>query len=126
MKIRNTIYHLVPEYIYKKSISSLGDYNCKGFEGSNFIHTTISINELKRVGDLLFTKTISKKENPKAGKVYEKPSVEFVLLIIDRSKIKARMKFVKDKFFHIYGSLPKDSYRIKKVRRDREGRFILK
>ena len=120
-----TIYHLVPKRIYEKSINRLGNYNCKGFENSNYIHTTVGLKEMKRVGDLLFTKTINKSENPKAGIFYKDPKVEFVLLIIDRRKVSAKMGFVKSKFYHIYGSIPKEAFKVKSIKRDRRGKFLL-
>jgi len=79
---------------------------------------------LKRVADLLFTKTVRLPERPEVvGKFYEKPSVEFLLLVIDKRKVRARMYFVKGKYYHIYGSIPKEAYKIKKVKRDKKGRF---
>jgi hypothetical protein len=118
------IYHLVPKYIYNKSINRLGNYNCRGFENSNFIHSTWDLKELKRIADLIFTKAIKYPERPEVvGKFYEKPSVEFILLKIDRKKIKIKMGFVKPSYYHIYGSIPKQAYTIKKVRRDEKGRF---
>jgi len=119
-----TIYHLVPKYIYDKSITRLGNYNCKGFENSNFIHTTAGLKEMKRVGDLIFTKAIKNSENSKSnGKFYEKPSVEFLILVIDKSKVKSKMSLIKQKYYHIYGSIPKESYKIRKVKRDKQGKF---
>lgn len=120
-----TIYHLVPRKIYENSINRLGNYNCSGFEKSKYMHTTVGLKEMKRVGDLLFTKTMNKSENPKAGIFYKDPKVEFVLLTIDRSKVSARMGFVKSKFYHIYGSIPKQAFKVKSIKRDKKGRFIL-
>ena len=124
--MKQILYHLVPEYIYKKSINKLGNYNCKGFEDSNFIHTTVGLKEMKRIGDLLYTNTMKSERPDASGRFYEKPSVKFVLLTINKLKVKARMGLVKGKFYHIYGSLPRNSYNVKKVKRDKKGRFILK
>jgi len=121
----NIIYHLVPEYIYKKSINRLGNYNCKGFENSNFIHTTRDLKKLKRIANIIFTKAVKFPERPEiVGKFYEKPSVKFILLKIDRKKIKAKMGFVKPSCYHIYGSIPKDAYKILPIKRDQKGRFL--
>lgn len=42
------IYHLTPEYVYKKSINRLGNYDCSDFEDSNYIHSTSDLKELKK------------------------------------------------------------------------------
>jgi len=118
------IYHLVPKYIYDKSINRLGNYNCKGFENSNFIHSTWDLKELKRIADLIFTKAVKYPERPEVvGKFYEKPEIEFILLAIDRTKVKAKMGFVKPSYYHIYGSIPRNAYKIRKVKRDKKGKF---
>jgi uncharacterized protein (DUF952 family) len=112
----NQLYHLVPEHIYKKSINKIGNYNCKGFENANYIHTTTNLEDLTEIANTIFA----------AGKFHEKPSVKFLLLKIDRSKVKTKMGFVKPSFYHIYGSIPKEAYKILNVRRDKKGRFNLK
>jgi len=127
MKHPDIIYHLVPEYIYKRSINRLGNYNCAKvkFEKSNFIHTTWDLKELKRIADLVFTKSIKYPQKPSAvGKFYEKPPVKFILLAINRKKVESRMGFVKPSYYHIYCSIPRDAYNIIKVKRDKEGRFL--
>jgi hypothetical protein len=120
----NIIYHLVPIYVYKKSINRLKNYNCKGFENSNFIHSTWDLKELKRIADLIFTKSVKYPQRPEVvGKFYEKPPVKFILLKIDRREVKARMGFVKPSYYHIYGSIPMKAYKIINVKRDAKGRF---
>ena len=126
-KSPSIIYHLVPEYIYDQSINKLDNYNCKGFENSNFIHSTWDLKELKRIADLIFTKAVKYPEGPEVvGKFYEKPSVKFILLAINRKKVKAKMGFVKPSYYHIYGSIPRKAYKILSVRRNKNGEFILK
>lgn len=127
MKKPNIIYHLVPEYVYNKSINRLGNYNCKGFENSKFIHSTWDLKELKIIADLIFTKAVKYPQRPEVvGKFYERPSVKFMLLKVNREKVKARMGFVKPSYCHIYGSIPKNAYKIIPVRRDKKGRFYFK
>lgn len=127
MKRPNIIYHLVPEYVYNKSINRFGNYNCKGFENSKFIHSTWDLEELKRIANLIFTKAVKYPQRPEVvGKFYEKPSVKFILLAINKKKVKSRMGFVKPSYYHIYGSIPKESYKIKNVIRDKKGRFSFK
>jgi len=108
-------YHIVPEYIYKKSINKLGNYDCRGFEDSKFIHTTLDLKELKKVADILFSKN---------GKYYEPHSAVFLLLKINLKKVKTRKGFVKPCYCHIYGSIPKSAYSISKLRRNNKGEFI--
>lgn len=121
------LYHLVPEYVYNKSINKLENYNCKGFENSNFIHSTTDLKELTRIANLIFTKAVKFPERPEiVGKYYEKPSTKFLLLKIIKQKVKAKIGFVKPSYYHIYGSIPKGAYKILKVKRDKLGRFILK
>lgn len=36
---------------------------------------------------------------------------------------KAKMGFVKSSYYHIYSSIPKIAYKIRKVRRDKKGKF---
>lgn len=118
------IYHLVPKYIYEKSINRLGNYNCKGFENSNFIHSTWDLKELKRIADLIFTKAVKYPQRPEVvGKFYEEPKIEFILLKIDRTKVKSKMGFVKPSYYHVYGSIPRNAYKIQEVRRDKKGKF---
>jgi hypothetical protein len=120
------IYHLTPRHVYGRSINRLGNYNCKGFENSNFIHSTCDLKELKRIADLLFTKAVRHHERPEnVGRFYEEPSVKFLLLKIDRKKIRARMGFVKPGYYHIHGSLPRESYELLEVKRDSKGRFLI-
>jgi hypothetical protein len=111
------LYHLVPEYVYKKSINRLGNYNCQGFENSDYIHTTTNLPELTRIANTIFIK---------GCKYCENPSVKFLLLKIDKNKVKTRMGFVKPSYYHIYGSIPKEAYKTSEVKRDKEGRFNLK
>ncbi len=121
------LYHLVPEYVYNKSVNKLGNYNCRGFENSNFIHSTTDLKELTRIVNLIFTRAVAYPERPEVvGKYYESPKVKFLLLKIDKSKVKARIGFVKPSYYHIYGSIPRKAYQILKVRRDKKGRFNLK
>ena len=115
------IYHLVPKYIYEKSINRLGNYNCRGFENSNYIHSTLDLKKLKEIADIIFTKTQNHKDS---GKFFEPPKIKFLMLKIKKDKIRARMTSDNDICYHIYGSIPKDAYKIKKVRRDKKGRFI--
>ncbi len=110
------VYHLVPGYIYNKSVSKSGDYNCSGFENSNFIHTTTNLKQLKNIAATLFAE---------AGKFPEPPSTEFLLLIIDMKKVKTKIKFVNTNYCHIYGSISKNAYKVKKVKRNQKGRFII-
>ena len=58
------------------------------------------------------------------GKFYEKPPVRFILLAINRKNVKARMGFVNPSYYHIYGSIPRDSYKIRKVKRDKKVGFF--
>ncbi len=118
------MYHLVPKYIYEKSINRLGNYNCSGFEDSNYIHSTTDLEELKKIADLIFTKARNYPKRPEVvGKYYEKPSTKFLLLKINTNKVNARIGFIKPSYYHIYGALPKNSYKILPVKRDKKGRF---
>jgi hypothetical protein len=119
------IYHLVPIHVYEKSINRKGNYNCRGFENSNFIHTTSNLKELKKVADILFTKSIKPNNTKLAGKFYEPPTVKFLLLKINPKKVTARIGFVKPCYYHIYGSIQKKAYTVKNIKRDKQGRFFL-
>jgi len=118
------IYHLVPQYIFDKSINRQGNYNCKGFENSNFIHSTSDLKDLKRIADLIFTKSVKYPQRPEVvGKFYERPSIKFILLIIDRTKVRAKISFVKPCYFHIHGSIHRGAYKIRTVERGTKGKF---
>ncbi len=53
---------------------------------------------------------------------------KFVALIIDPKFLKAKITFTEQNdivYHHIWGALPKESFKIIKVARDGSGRFIL-
>jgi hypothetical protein len=129
-KLSKIAYHIVPKYVYEKSINRLGNYNCSGFENSKFMHATSELKELKKVADLLFTRTAGKdeilnKRNEFSGMFYEKPDVEFLLLRIEIKKVKSRIGFIPPAFCHFYNSIPKNAFKVVKVKRDKSGRFLL-
>lgn len=112
------LYHLVPKNIYDKYTDSNKNYDCRNTSewghNSNFIHTATT---LKILAERVFK-----------GKGIEFPAdVEFIILIIDTKKIKSKFSFAEfngTRYFHIWGSIPKEAYKIKEVRRAKNGDFI--
>ncbi|MAG28970.1 hypothetical protein CL632_02390 [bacterium] len=113
------LYHLVPKKFFVEFTDSNGSYDCRNKEewGSNspFIHTSPSKKQLKeKVADI----------NWANYPIQEK----FVLLEIKAQDIKAKVTcaVIKDcVYHHIWGKLPKDLFRVFKVDRSEDGRFLI-
>lgn len=119
MELPDKLYHLVPEIILKKYLDIDGNYDCRNKNdwGNNtpFIHTTTTKKNLKnKIADPNWSYYPNKKK--------------FLLLEIYPNKIKDKFtysKFGKDKYYHIWGKLSKNSFKIIKVKRDLDGKFLI-
>ncbi len=114
------LYHLVPESLYEKFIDKNGNYDCryKAEWGKNvpYIHTTPEKRQLKeRVADMNWSSYPAEEK--------------FVLLKINPKKAGARYTKSETEgytYYHIWGALPKESFKAVKVRRDKDGKFVIK
>jgi uncharacterized protein (DUF952 family) len=113
------IFHLVPGFLFKKFTDKNGNYDCRYKKewGNNspFIHTTPSKKQLKKeVADINWSSY---------------PQDErFILLKIETKKIKSRYTYTEIEgniYHHIWGELPKNSFKTLKVNRNKDGKFIL-
>lgn len=113
------LYHLVPEEFFDKFINTKGSYDCRNKKewGKSFpfIHTSPTTKQLKeRVAD------ISWSNYPLEEK--------FLLLKIDSRKIKAKFTYAIIEgyiYHHIWGELPRNSFRTIKVVRSQKGKFLI-
>jgi len=113
------LYHLVPEKLFDEFIDDKGSYDCRNKEkwgrNSPFIHTSPTKRQLKeRVADM----------NWATYPVEEK----FLLLEIDPRRIRAKFTYVivnGHRYHHIWGELPRNSFRIFEVNRSRDGKFLI-
>lgn len=112
------LFHLVPKDLFLR-YSDSGNYDCRKKQewgrNSDFVHTTTTRQDLKeKVAD------INWKNYPK--------ETEFILLIIDTNKIKSDFTYViynGTVYYHIWGSLPKNSFEISDITRNGDGTFNL-
>ncbi len=113
------VFHLVPKKLFDKFIDKNGDYDCRYKKewgnDSPFIHTTPTKKQLKeRVADINWSK-------------YPREE-EFLLLKINTKKLSSRVTYSiinGNIYHHIWGSLPKASFKISKVGRNKEGKFLI-
>jgi len=118
-KIPKNIFHLVPESFFNKFVDKDGNYDCRYKKewGNNspFIHTTPTKKQLKeRVADInLVNYPIEEK---------------FLLLKIETQKVDSKYTCLIINgyiYHHIWGALPKKSFKILKIRRNKDGKFLL-
>lgn len=114
------IYHLVPENLFNNFIDKEENYDCRNKEewGNNspFIHTSPNKKQLKeRVADINWSNLPIEQK--------------FLLLEINSEKLKnakitcsAINSFT---YHHIWGPLPRGSFRIFKVDRSQNGKFLI-
>lgn len=117
-ELPSTFYHMVPEFLFNKFVSSNGDYDCRfqneWGECSPYIHTTTDIFFLKeRVSG--------------RWEVYPK-DIFFILLRIDTSKLERSSKITFTdcndvRYFHIWAKLPRKSFSVFVIRRKPDGSF---
>lgn len=115
----NRLYHLVPKKIFDEFSDNKGGYDCRNKEewgrNSPFIHTSPTKKQLEeRVADI----------NWVTYPVEEK----FLLLEIDPQKVKAKFTYVIINgytYHHIWGKLPQNSFKILRVKRSKDGKFLL-
>jgi len=115
-----SVFHLVPKELFDKFIDKNGNYDCRHKKewgnDSPFIHTTPTKKQLKeRVADINWLKY----------PIEEK----FLLLKINTKKITGKVTYsiVNDNVYHhIWGALPKESFRTSKVSRSKDGKFLFK
>lgn len=109
--------HLVPKKLFAQYLNEKGNYDCRNKQewgmNSDFIHTTSTRKDLKeKVADQNW------KNYPK--------ETEFVLLRIDSGKIESKFTYAVyngTTYYHIWGSLPKDSFEVIEVTRNNDGTF---
>lgn len=113
------LYHLVPQKFFDKFIDQDGNYDCRNKEewnkNSPFVHTSPTKQQLKeRVADINWA-DYSLKE-------------KFLLLKINPKKVKAEFTLSATNgytYHHIWGHLPKESFKVFEVRRSGDGRFMI-
>jgi len=113
------LYHLVPKNLFSEFLDPAGNYDCRHKKewgnDSVFIHTSPAKKQLKeRVAD------VNWKNYPLAEK--------FLLLEIDPRKIKAKLTYAVINgytYHHIWGELPKDSFKIFEIERNQTGEFLI-
>ncbi|MFA4890962.1 MAG: hypothetical protein WC604_01225 [Candidatus Gracilibacteria bacterium] len=113
------LYHLVPEILFKKFADSEGNYNCRNKKewgkNSSFIHTSPTKKQLKeKVANINWI------NYPREEK--------FLLLKINTQNIKAKFTYTiinGSIYHHIWSKLPKNSFKVLKVKRGRNGKFLI-
>lgn len=113
------LYHLVPKKLFDKFTDDKGNYDCRNKNewgrNSCFIHTSPTKKQLKeRVADMNW--------------VNYPLEEKFLLLKIDSRKVKAKFTYAIINgytYHHIWGELHRDSFRIFKVDRSRDGKFLI-
>jgi len=117
-QVPEVLYHMVPNDLFLKFTQKDGTYNCRNQNewghASPFIHTTTTLQILK---------------NRVAGNWKDYPlDKKFVLLTIDVSKLDSKFTFAEYngiKYFHIWGSLPPESFSVSEADRNPDGSFAL-
>jgi len=119
-KLVKNIFHLVPKTLFDKFFDKDGSYDCRFKKewGNNspFIHTSPTKKQLKeQVADINWSNYPVKEK--------------FLLLKIDTKKINSRITHSIENnniYHHIWGSLPKRSFVVEKVNRNKYGKFLFK
>lgn len=119
-KLPRHIFHMVPQKFFYKHVDKDGNYDCRNKEDwggkSSFIHTTPTKRQLKeRVADMNWIKY----------PLDEK----FLLLKIDSKKLNCKITYsiISDNIYHhIWALLPRNSFKIFKVYRKKDGKFLFK
>lgn len=114
-----SLYHLVPQKLFNKFTDDKGNYDCRNKEewgrNSPFIHTSLTKKQLKeRITDINW--------------INYPLEEKFLLLEINSRDIKTKFTYVVINgytYHHIWGKLPKDSFRIFKVDRSQDGKFLI-
>lgn len=111
------LFHLIPKELFAKYLNREGVYDCRKKQewgmNSDFIHTTTTRKDLKeKVADQNWS---------------DYPfDTDFLLLKIDTAKIKSDFTYAiynGIKYYHIWGSLPKDSFEVIEITRNEDGSF---
>lgn len=111
------LYHVVPVEFFVRFSSKNETYDCRNRSewGGNapFIHTTSTLQDLQN----------------KVAPNWEKYplDINFLLLTINTSKLKAKFTFAIQNdvtYFHIWGSLPRNSFSTNEIKRDEVGKLI--
>lgn len=113
------LYHLVPEKLFAKFFYNGKYYDCRNQKewgkDSPFIHASPAKKQLKeRVADLNWAAYPAKEK--------------FLLLEINPRTIKARIaKAIINgyPYYHVWGQLPKESFKILQVKRSQDGKFLI-
>lgn len=115
----NLLYHMVPEKLYYSFLNEDGDYDCRNRKewdkNSPCIHTSPS-------------KEIMVENVANQNWINYPIEERFVALIIDPKFIQSKIttaEYNNVVYHHIWGALPKGSFKVAKVTRDNEGKFIL-
>lgn len=113
------LYHLVPQKFFNEFVDNKGNYDCRNKEewgrNSPFVHTSPTKKQLKeRVADINW-----------ANYPLEE---KFLLLEIDPKKIAAKFTYSVVNgytYHHIWGALPKDSFKVFEVKHSQDGKFLI-
>jgi hypothetical protein len=113
------LYHLVPSELFYKFVDDYGNYDCRNKKewGNNspFIHTTPTKKQLKeRVADPNWSKYPREKK--------------FLLLKINSRVDKLEFTNFLTRgyiYYHIWDQLSKNTFNILKVKRSRDGKFLI-